>query len=76
MSNYEYRNYMTNNAKMIMKKNMLEACKEQSAYPAIFEYHVGAPYLYTSCKEWTTPVGYENSDLKTEYLHKVRKSTT
>ena len=76
MSNSDYRKYMTNHATVIMKKNMLEACKEQSAHHAIFDYHVGTPYLYKTCQEWTTPVGYEHSDLKTQYLNKVRKSTT
>jgi hypothetical protein len=70
MSNWQYRTFMINNAIPIMQKNLYEATKEQMAYPAVFDYHVGQPYLYNSCQETTTPVGYEHSDLKAEFLNK------
>ena len=54
-----------------MSKNMYEAMKEQSAYPPAFEYHIGPPFIYKSVREKTTPIGYENSDLKQSYLDKI-----
>lgn len=75
MNNSQYRSYMTNQASNIMKKNMLEVSKEQGVYPTIFNYRIGTPYLYRTCRETTTPVGYENSDLKKDYLFKMRNSS-
>lgn len=76
LTNWHYRRYMMNNATHIMQKNTLEVYKEQSTYPSVFDYRIGQPFLYRSCKEWTTPVGYEDSDLKRNYLNQMRKSTT
>lgn len=76
MNNWQYRRYMTDNATNIIQKNMLEVCREQNAYPTVFDYRIGHPYLYKTCREWTTPVGYEGSDLKSAYLNKMRKSST
>ena len=74
--NWQYRRYMTDNATAIMQKNVLEACNEQGAYPNVFEYRIGQPYLYRTCRERTTPVGYEHSDLKAAYLNQMRNSST
>lgn len=72
MSNWQYRKYMTDNATLLMKKNMFEVCKEQMAYPPVFDYRIGSPFLYQQPSERTTPIGYEHSDLKLVYLDKKR----
>ena len=70
-TNWQYRQYLTNNADSIIKYNQLAACDQCCSCPA--KYGDGkevsnSPFLYKSCTESTQPYGYENSDLKNLYL--------
>ena len=70
-TNWEYRQYLTNNAQEIMKINSIEACDQCCYCPpkyGNYQPNNGTPFLYTSCTDSTQPFGYENSDLKNQYL--------
>lgn len=70
-TNYEYRQYLTQNADRIIKTNQLEACDQCCNCPPRYgtnQPDTGSPFLYQSCVETSQPFGYENSDLKTAYL--------
>lgn len=70
-SNWKYRQYMTENADSIIRRNQVEACDQCCSCPAVYgDASKGAntPFLYKSCMDNAKPVGYESSDLKTMYL--------
>jgi hypothetical protein len=71
-SNWEYRQYMTQNGINIMKYNTLEACYELGLNPHTEVNNTpssNVPYLFKSTFDTTKPgYGYSNSDLKTPYL--------
>lgn len=77
-SNWEYRQYLTNNAKSIMEHNFREAANDtgynnasmpmpniQSNEVKGFETY---PYSFKSVLDTTEPKGYTTSDLKETYL--------
>jgi hypothetical protein len=73
-NNWDYRLYLTNNAKSIIETNKLNACNECCACPGI--YNTGkatpnVPFLYKSCLDKSQPYGYQNSDLKSAYLSRT-----
>jgi len=70
-SNYEYRQFLVNNADQIMHQNSIEACDQCCSCPARYgddQPNNGSPFLYKTCTQSTQPFGYQNSDLKTMYL--------
>lgn len=70
-SNYEYRQFLVNNADQIMHQNSIEACGQCCSCPARYgddQPNTGTPFLYKSCTQSTQPFGYQNSDLKNMYL--------
>jgi len=77
-SNWEYRKYLTENAKKIMEYNFRESSNDTGYYkrpidiPSIQTNEVkgfhNQPYLYTSGTDQTKPFGYASSDLKDLYL--------
>jgi len=70
-SNHQYRQFLIHNAKCIMEFNALEACDQCCACPARYgdnQPSTGTPYLYQSCTDSTQPYGYENTDLKNQYV--------
>lgn len=71
-TNWGYRKYLTENAKSIMDSNRLESCDQCCACPARYgknnQPETGTPYLFKSCIDSNQPYGYENSNLKKEYL--------
>ena len=77
-SNWEYRNYLTQNAKEIMKYNFRESSTDVGYYkrpidvPSIQSNLVNninnKPFLYTSVAQKIKPTGYQSSDLKDLYL--------
>ena len=70
-SNHQYRQFLINNATSIMEFNSLEACDQCCACPARYgdnQPETGTPYLYKSCTDSTQPFGYENTNLKNQYL--------
>tara|TARA_B110001454_G_C12712490_1_gene431270 strand:- start:2213 stop:2701 length:489 start_codon:yes stop_codon:yes gene_type:complete len=68
-NNYEYRQWLINNAKTLIKYNKKTACEETSE--CVLEA-ANAPktqkYLFQGCADMSTPYGYETSDLKNLYL--------
>lgn len=77
-SNWEYRKYLTENAKKIMEYNFRESSNDTGYYkrpidiPSIQTNEVkgfhNQPYLYSSGTDNTQPFGYSSSDLKDLYL--------
>ena len=70
-SNSQYRKFLTDNATSIMEFNSIQACDQCCSCPARYgdnQPNTGTPYLYKSCTDSTQPYGYENTDLKNEYL--------
>jgi hypothetical protein len=71
-SNYEYRNYLTRNAKKIMEYNSIEACNDVGYY----ERFQDAPktldsnhaYLYSNSADSRPVLGVQTTDLKSLYL--------
>ena len=69
-SNWEYRNYLMNNADSIIKTNQIEACGECCSNNMFNNSKTDnyTPYLYSSCSDKSKPYGYETSDLKNMYV--------
>ena len=77
-SNWEYRKYLTHNAKEIMEYNFRESSTDAGYYkrpidiPSIqtneVKYNVNAPHTYNSANDNTKPFGHATSDLKNMYL--------
>jgi|TARA_Y100000389_G_scaffold202492_1_gene247941 hypothetical protein len=68
-SNYEYRQYLINNGKNIDNKNMLMTQNNcsNSLFP-VGSFTKGAKYLFKNLSDNSQPFGYQDSDLKREYL--------
>lgn len=73
-TNYDYRQYLINNADKIIEYNQKEACQNCCSCTPKYGGHrndIGnnnSPYLYKSCGDNNKPFGYESSDLKQYYL--------
>lgn len=70
-SNWKYRQYMTENADSIIRRNQVEACDQCCSCPAVYGNESkgnNTPFLYKSCLDDAKPAGYESSDLKSLYL--------
>jgi hypothetical protein len=76
-SNWEYRQFLTKNAKELMEQNFLGACSENGCTVPVYEIHNSAnvikdnaatPFMYRSDNLNKQPFGYSSSDLKTAYL--------
>lgn len=71
-SNWEYRQYLSQNADAIIKYNQMSACGECVAdtvqYGSGKSVSNNSPYLFKSTMDNTKKFGYINSDLKNLYL--------
>jgi len=77
-SNWQYRKYLTKNAKDIMEYNFRESSNDVGYYkrpidlPNMQSNNVknmnGVPYNFTSLLDPSKPFGYQTSDLKETYL--------
>ena len=71
-NNFEYRQYLINNADSIVNKNQTEACDDcgvcWDSFKNSNQTKCPTKYIYKSCADKTQPFGYENSDLKNMYL--------
>lgn len=69
-SNWEYRNFLVNNADSIIKQNQEEACGECCANNSYYSKNktTSSPYIYKSCSDKSQPIGYEGSNLKDIYI--------
>jgi len=70
-SNFEYRRFLINNGKSLMKSNTKQSFDNcgvaQYGSPLYVDTNNGK-YLYKSVRDGTQPYGYETSDLKNLYL--------
>jgi hypothetical protein len=70
-SNWEYRKYLTENAKSLIQQNQAESLNDIgyiARYSTAPEQHNTVPYYYKSYLDNSKPFGYETSDLKQLYL--------
>ena len=76
-SNWQYRQYLTNNAVSLISKNFLETSNDMgyntrfTEAPIVnnrYDTNNTVPHLYGSSFDGTKPKGYVTSDLKTNYL--------
>lgn len=68
-TNYQYRQWLINNAQSVMKANTVAACAQCCGCMENFTPRPESQkYLYKSCSDKTQPFGYESSDLKNLYL--------
>ena len=70
-SNWEYRKYLTENAKTMIEKNQAESLNDIgyiARYSTAPEQSNTVPYYYKSYLDNTQPFGYQSSDLKQLYL--------
>ena len=68
--NYQYRQYLTQNAENIIKTNAINS-SDQCCFSKNLHYKkkpTNNKYIYQSCSDSTAPYGYESSDLKNVYL--------
>ena len=67
-SNWEYRRFLSQNAKEILDHNFREACNDTGFNMTPPYAHSNGPYLYEGIEDTTVPLGVQNSDLKQLYL--------
>jgi hypothetical protein len=70
-SNWQYRNYLTNNADKIREYNTNEAFNDIGYYQRFANppaETANTPYLYSDAYSRAKPAGYEDSNLKANYL--------
>jgi hypothetical protein len=70
-SNWEYRKFLTANAKNLMEYNFRESCNDAGYYKRyddIVNKSGNVPYYYQSNNDNSKPFGYSSSDLKDLYL--------
>ena len=79
-TNWQYRQYLCNNADAFIKFNQQSACDNCCANTGQYGSSAGpnaqtttnnTPYLFKSCLDDTQQIGYENSDLKNLYLSDI-----
>jgi hypothetical protein len=75
-TNWQYRKYLTENADSIIKYNQLSSSEDCSGTNSIYsngeEKLSNSPFVYKSALDNSRPYGYENSDLKNNYLTKFQ----
>lgn len=70
-SNWQYRQFLTKNAKQIIEQNSRESTNDSGYYIRYNDLNnYSTPYLYDSQTENAKPFGYSSSDLKDLYLSK------
>ena len=71
-SNWEYRKYLQNNAQNIMKFNYMDSVNASGNNPKTYVNNhpsPNTPFMFQSTYDTRTPnYGYNNSDLKNNYL--------
>lgn len=69
-TNYQYRQFLINNADSVIKTNQTAACDQCGfcQYGNSLPKTQTGKYLYKSCSDASQPYGYETSDLKNMYI--------
>jgi len=80
-SSWQYRKYLTENAKDIMEYNFRESSNDLGYYKRAIDLPnmqssqvYNSPYKYTSTSDNAKPFGYQSSDLKELYLSREQLS--
>ena len=74
-ANWNYRQQLTKNADSIIKLNQTINCIEQPTYKKT-THSTNTPFLYTSCVDNAKPLGYQNSNMKQQFLEKRQHQCT
>ena len=69
-NNYNYRQWLINNANSVMQTNRISAMGQSCVYNTPTPPTQTSKYIFSGCSDKSQPIGYENSDLKTLYLSK------
>tara|TARA_B100001057_G_scaffold342303_1_gene343201 strand:- start:688 stop:999 length:312 start_codon:yes stop_codon:yes gene_type:complete len=70
-TNWDYRNYLTQNANNIMSHNKYNSCLNTGiSTDLIYEKKDGNPFLFHSTLDNSRPFGYQTSDLKEAFVYK------
>jgi hypothetical protein len=69
-NNYNYRQWLINNANSVMQTNRTSAMGQSCVYNTPTPPTQTSKYIFSGCSDKSQPIGYENSDLKTLYLSK------
>ena len=69
-NNYNYRQWLINNANSVMQTNSTSAMGQSCVYNTPTPPTQTSKYIFSGCSDKSQPIGYENSDLKTLYLSK------
>lgn len=71
-SNYEYRQYLTQNADSIMEENRQNVCNDSGicvfSQTGFKQRNKEGKYLYSGHSDTTRPYGYEDSNMKSKYV--------
>ena len=67
-SNWEYRQYLTNNSQQIVEKNTQESFNDVGYYIRYTNNDTNSPVLYNSFTDNKKQMGVTDTDLKTMYL--------
>jgi len=70
-NNYNYRQWLINNANQVMQTNQASALGQSCVYNAPTTQQQTGKYIFSGCSDKSQPIGYENSDLKSLYLSKT-----
>ena len=70
-ANWKYRQSLIKNADSIIRHDQVSQCSEVPTFSKTTDF-TNTPYLYMSCVDSAEPPGYENSNLKSEYLAQQR----
>ena len=73
-TNNDYRKFLTNQADLLILKNQLAACDETGVCPAKYTNGKSSvnKYSYQSVYDNNKPYGYQDSNLKQQYLEKQK----
>lgn len=70
-TNNDYRKYLINNANKLMQTNFINACQHSCGCTYTSENMVtNNKYIYKSYADKSMPYGYEQSDLKDNYINR------
>lgn len=73
-TNNDYRKFLTNQADLLILKNQMSACDETGVCPAKYTNGKNSTnkHLYQSVYDSNKPYGYEDSNLKQQYIQMQR----
>jgi hypothetical protein len=70
-NNYNYRQWLINNATNVMQTNYTSAMGQSCVYNTPTPPTQTSKYIFSGCSDKSQPIGYEHSDLKSLYISKA-----